>query len=285
MFRIGEFSKIAQVSGRLLRYYDQLGLISPVYTDPQTGYRYYSAKQLPRLNRILALKELGLTLEQIGQLLEDGITTDELRGMLTLKKAQIEQTLHEEAARLRYVESRIRQLGAERHMQNLDVVVKPIPAYRFLSLRRIVPALTDMLALIAEIQQVIPAQIGNDVLGNLATVIHSDMFEMENLDVEIGYLLEKQMDAVVQLPDGCTMTTRELPGVEAMATAIGIGGPAGCSLSYSAIGLWTEANGYQFAGAGREVFLEVPDLDKMEEMILEIQFPISRGGISYRIGN
>jgi DNA-binding transcriptional MerR regulator len=56
MFRIGEFSHIAQVSGRLLRYYEEIGLLSPAYSDPQTGYRYYSAEQLPRLNRILVLK-------------------------------------------------------------------------------------------------------------------------------------------------------------------------------------------------------------------------------------
>ena len=64
MFRIGEFSKIAQVSGRLLRYYDKLGLFKPIRIDPETGYRYYSAQQLPALNRILALKELGLTLDR-----------------------------------------------------------------------------------------------------------------------------------------------------------------------------------------------------------------------------
>lgn len=87
MFRIGEFSKIAQVSGRLLRYYDEIGLLSPEFTDPQTGYRYYSARQLPRLNRILVLKELGLSLEQIARLLDRDTSADEIRGMLTLRKA------------------------------------------------------------------------------------------------------------------------------------------------------------------------------------------------------
>ncbi|QDZ00755.1 MerR family transcriptional regulator [Nitratireductor mangrovi] len=67
MFRIGEFAQIAQVSGRQLRYYDQLGLLHPEHVDRATGYRYYSVRQLPRLNAILALKELGLTLEQIGR--------------------------------------------------------------------------------------------------------------------------------------------------------------------------------------------------------------------------
>ena len=69
--KLGKFSKIAQVSGRQLRHYDQLGLLTPEHTDPSTGYRYYSAKQLPRLNRILALKEMGLSLEQIKRMLED----------------------------------------------------------------------------------------------------------------------------------------------------------------------------------------------------------------------
>ena len=107
MFRIGEFSKIAQVSGRLLRYYDELGLLKPVRIDRETGYRYYSAKQIPQLNRILALKELGLTLEQIARLLEGQISTDEIRGMLIMRKAQIEQTVREELMRFRYIESRI----------------------------------------------------------------------------------------------------------------------------------------------------------------------------------
>jgi DNA-binding transcriptional MerR regulator len=98
MFRIGEFAQIAQVSGRQLRFYDQLGLLRSAHTDPQTGYRYYSMRQLPRLNSILALKELGLSLEQIGPLLENEISPAELRAMLTMKRAQVEQSLREEEA-------------------------------------------------------------------------------------------------------------------------------------------------------------------------------------------
>ena len=65
MFLIGEFSQIAQVPRSLLRYYDEIDLLKPAEIDQWTNYRYYSVTQLPRLNRILALKELGLTLEQI----------------------------------------------------------------------------------------------------------------------------------------------------------------------------------------------------------------------------
>ena len=92
MFRIGEFSQIARVSGRLLRYYDSIGLLRPQRIDPETGYRYYSAGQLERLNRILALKELGLSLDQVARMLDDKISAAEIRGMLALKKAELERT-------------------------------------------------------------------------------------------------------------------------------------------------------------------------------------------------
>jgi DNA-binding transcriptional MerR regulator len=70
MFLIGEFSKIAQVSKRLLHSYDEIGLLNAAFIDSNTGYRYYSARQLPHLNCILAPKELGLSLDQIKRILQ-----------------------------------------------------------------------------------------------------------------------------------------------------------------------------------------------------------------------
>ncbi len=100
MFQIGEFSKIARVSPRQLRHYEAFGLFAPEHIDPMTGYRYYSARQLPRLNRIIVLKELGLTLDQIGHLLEEDISPEEIHGMLTMKKAQMEQVVRDELSRI-----------------------------------------------------------------------------------------------------------------------------------------------------------------------------------------
>lgn len=86
MLKIGEFSRLAFVPVKTLRYYDDIGLLKPVHVDQWTGYRYYSVEQLPRLNRILALKGLGLSLEQIGQLLDDDLPAEQIRGMLRLKR-------------------------------------------------------------------------------------------------------------------------------------------------------------------------------------------------------
>src|SRR5262249_27003370 len=126
MFKIGEFSKIAQVSGRLLRFYDEIGLFKPQYIELETGYRYYSAGQLPRLNRILALKELGLSLEQIQRLLQANIGPEDIRQMYLERKAQLEQSLREELARLQQVQLRLQQMERPAVDWMPDVVVKRV---------------------------------------------------------------------------------------------------------------------------------------------------------------
>lgn len=82
MYKVGDFAKVSRVSVKALRYYDERGLFKPVHVDQVNGYRYYSIDQLPRLNRILALKDLGLSLDQIGVILDKQLTPMELQGML-----------------------------------------------------------------------------------------------------------------------------------------------------------------------------------------------------------
>ena len=89
MIRIGLFSKLSQVPVKTLRYYDNIGLLEPAEIDRFTSYRYYSITQLPRLNRILALKDLGLSLDQIARLLAEEVPVEQLRGMLRLKEVEI----------------------------------------------------------------------------------------------------------------------------------------------------------------------------------------------------
>jgi len=140
MFTVGEFSQLAQVSKRLLRYYDEIGLFQPVHTEKFTQRRFYSAAQLPRLNRIIALKDLGLSLDQIQHTLSDNVTTDDIQGMLLLKKAEIEQKLQEEHQRIRNIESRLQWIRNAESNKPLDVVIKQIPAQSVLSMRAIFPS-------------------------------------------------------------------------------------------------------------------------------------------------
>src|SRR5512138_3901714 len=98
MIRIGDFSKLSRVSIKTLRHYDEMGLLKPIEVDRLTGYRYYEYHQLPRLYRILAFKDLGFSLEEIGHLLEAEPSIEQMRGMLKLRQAEIRQRVEEEAA-------------------------------------------------------------------------------------------------------------------------------------------------------------------------------------------
>jgi len=132
--KIGEFSRLSQVTVKTLHHYDDLGLLSPAQIDPSTGYRYYQLDQLPRIHRIIALKELGLSLEQIGLLLDEDLSSDRIRGMLRLKKAEIEQQVRETQQKLAMIEFRLHMIDAETNFPVLDVVIKRLEKMRFLSL-------------------------------------------------------------------------------------------------------------------------------------------------------
>ncbi len=113
MLKIGEFSRISQVPVKTLRYYEELGLINPTHVDAFTGYRHYSVEQLPRLNRILALKDLGFSLEEIGRVVNEGVSLENLRGMLRLRQAEQSAQVLEAQDRLARVEARLALIERE----------------------------------------------------------------------------------------------------------------------------------------------------------------------------
>src|SRR5579862_9678762 len=141
MLSIGEFAKIGQVSPRMLRHYDQLGLLVPERVDGEVGYRFYGVQQLGRLHRLLALRHLGFSLEQIGGLLEDELPLEQLQGMLRLRQAELEQTLAEEQSRLRQVEAHLRAIERSSTVVTQDIVVKQTQPLRVAEARDVAGAL------------------------------------------------------------------------------------------------------------------------------------------------
>lgn len=283
MFTVGEFSKIAQVSKRLLRYYDQIGLFSPEKVDDWTGYRYYSAQQLPQLNRILALKELGLSLDQIRLTLRNDVPSDEIRGMFAMQKMQIEQQLQNELNRLRRIEARLRHIDDDGDMHDMDVVVKALPAQRYLSMRDVYQAPCDTLPIVSEMSRLLPTQLGEKAFGYMTIVLFDDSFEPENIDVEIGFPYLEYKDVTVTLSNGRRMQVRNLEAVETAVTATWLGFSENSYLSYGALGSWVEDNGYRFIGAPREVFIVVPIHGRENEAVVEIQFPVERTDAASRL--
>lgn len=275
MFRIGDFSRIARVSCRLLRHYDEIGLFKPARVESDTGYRYYSASQLPRLNRILVLRDLGLSLEQIAKALRDDLAAGELRGMLLMRRAEVEQTIEAQSQRLRQIESRIAQIEAEGRAAD-DVVVRPEPARRLLSMRQTVSSFAEGVRLLGDLLQTVPRLAGASAVGELVVIAHAPEFEPENADVEFGFFVQPQARAPVRLSDGRTLTVRELPPVEHLAACVRIGPPQEAHLTTARIARFIEANGYRICGPNREVFLQRPSPGRLDESVVEMQFPIER---------
>jgi DNA-binding transcriptional MerR regulator len=260
------------VSARLLRFYDEIGLLRPMHADPQTGYRYYSAKQLSQLNRITVLKELGFSLEQIGQMLRSEITAAELRRMLLMRRSDAERTLAAETQRLKQIETRIAQIETEGRLTLEDVVVRAEPARRLLSLRRVVPSFSaarELIGLLREQVRLVPP--GNRA-GQLVGVAHSQDFELDQIDVEFGVTLEDGDSPAI--PADSPLSVQELPAVDRLAVCVRIGLPEEAHLVTAKIGQFVEASGGTLAGPSREVFIHPPRLDRMHEAVVEMQFPI-----------
>lgn len=276
MFQIGEFSRIARISTRQLRHYDEIGLFRPAHSDPETGYRYYSAAQLPQLNRILALKDLGFTLDQIAHMTADTLSAEAFQGMLALKKAQIEQALRDDLARIRSIETRLWQIETEGVLSDEEVVLKSFPERKYLSLRRIVPTVQDGFKQMYELHQLLPQRAGRGIFGNFGLIFHSDEFATENIDVEMGFLLEQDFFDVIELGDGRRLTVRTVPAVATMATLARVGIYNDSVGHYGALGMWIERNNYRMTGPGWEVFLQPFVPGHENDAVLEIQIPVER---------
>src|SRR3982074_3738442 len=130
MFSIGDFARHGRVSVRMPRHYAGRGLLPPARVDRVTGYRWYEAAQLSRLNRIVALKDLGFTLEQVRSVLDDKVSAGELRGMLRLRRAELQSQIATDTTRLTEVEARLQIIEREGAMPADDVQIKRIPAIR-----------------------------------------------------------------------------------------------------------------------------------------------------------
>ncbi|NWF70279.1 MAG: MerR family transcriptional regulator [Chloroflexi bacterium] len=247
MFKIGDFSKLSRVSVKMLRHYDQLGLLKPAYVDPFSEYRYYSADQLPRLNRILALKDLGLTLEQIARVLDENISGEQLRGMLTLKRAEIEQQVRAELNRLARIETRLRQIEGEGTLPAHDIVLRTVPAQLVAGLRQSIEADSAVAPLFDELETYVARHKARAARAPLLLCHESE--HRARLDLEVVVPLTNA------IPASARVTVYELPGIE--AACIVFTGPYDVRMAEAAAALfrWADAHAYQAAGPTREVFL------------------------------
>ena len=256
MIKIGDFARLSQVSVVTLRYYDEMDLLKPVKVDHFTGYRYYSADQLPRLNRILALKDLGFSLEQIKLMLADGLSLEQLRGMLKVQRSEVEQRLSDEQERLVRIEARLRQIELEDKMPNYDVVIKTAPA-TLVAARRVTIPTNDQVPeylgpAYAEVYDYIRKQGVKDD-GQCMALWHSPADVYANAEqVKVYELPPTQVAAVVHQGDFEEFTQ-----------------------GHAALLEWIDANGYKIVGPYREIYIK-HEKDNLSDSTTEIQFPVEK---------
>ncbi|MBQ0981535.1 MerR family transcriptional regulator [Micromonospora sp. M61] len=275
MFTIGDFARLGRVSVRMLRHYDSIGLLRPASVDPHTGYRFYRADQLRRLNRVIALKELGLTLEQVRAIVDDAVDVAELRGMLRLRRSQLAEQLAADTARLTAVEARLRLIESEGRMTTQEVVLKEIVPVR-----------------VAELTAVAPSYQGEDI-GPVIQPLYPELFRrladagitpagpsiawyepapgddgdavVVHAGVTVGVGVEAASDVAVV----------DLPAVRTAATTIHHGAMDDVEESMQVLARWIEDNGYRTDGFAREVYLDYCP-DAPEKGVTELQLAVHR---------
>jgi DNA-binding transcriptional MerR regulator len=277
MIKIGEFSRLVHVSVPTLRYYDQVGLLKPVEIDRFSGYRYYSTSQLPRLHRILALKGLGFSLEQIAKVLDEGLTPEQMRGMLRLRHAQISQQLVEVQSQLVEVEARLRQIEREEQLSTYDVILKNVEPLLVASVRTVLPNHSAVGALFGEVYEALAPYVSEalgphpEEGGQTLVLWYDTEYKEQAVDGAAAFMLR------CRVPESGRVKVHELPAAS-MAAAVHHGSYNTIGEAHEAILTWIEANGYRIVGPDRELNLYHTMPIRLDDpsYVTELQYPVEK---------
>jgi len=269
MIRIGDFSRLGRISVKALRYYDEIGLLKPVSVDQYTGYRYYSADQLAKLNYITALKDMGLTLEEIATLTNNALTPQQMRDLFILKKSELRQRVNEEQRRLAQVERLLTGIEKEGIMPEYNVVIKKTEPQIVAAIRGILPTYGDVGDFFGEIYKHLAKKLVFKPAGNPLMICHDSEYKEHEVDVEIAVPIKKK------IAGSDKVKVYELPGLEQAACIVHLGPYDTISETYAVLMKWLEKNGYQADGPDREIFVTFDQKDPAKS-VTEIQMPVKK---------
>lgn len=274
VYKIGDFSRLCRVTVRTLRYYDEIGLLKPVRVDQITGYRYYSIEQLPKLNRIIMLKGIGLSLDDINGLLHNGIPVDYLRQLLQVKKSEIQERVNQDSGRLRQVEVWLDKIGKEGLMPT-DIYIqrKYVPALRVISKREIGTYEETTAKLLDELRQQINRQENQEtvkITGPVMGLFYDDEYKEKDADIEVALPISGEISV-----NEVYIEVKTLPKCEVIS-AIHKGSYYNMDKAYAQIFEYAEEHSLKLVMPLRELYLkyvgEVPE----DELLTEIQFPFKQ---------
>jgi len=279
LLKIGEFAWLGQVTVETLRHYDRIGLLKPAHLDPFTDYRYYTLDQLPRLNRILALKDLGLSLEDVARMLDNHIEADSIRHLLQAQQQELVREIQARQQRLARVEARLKQIDTEGKMPEHEVLLKMVEAQWIASVRQTLSSWEQEVfgptvsAMFHQVGDHLSRQDVKPVGPGIALYHEESPVQRGEPDIEAA------LPVPGPVPGGDSVTIRQLPSTQ-VAYAVHRGSFAGLFSAKQAVFAWVEANGYRRAGPICEVYLHFDNNPQANQdsphHITEIQLPVSK---------
>jgi DNA-binding transcriptional MerR regulator len=272
MLGIGDFARHGRVSVRMLRHYDAIGLLRPAYVDQVTGYRSYDAGQLSQLNRIVALKGLGFTLQQVRFILDDEVSVEELRGMLRLRQAELQSQIATDTARLAQVEARLRIIEREGEMPADDVQIKRIPGIRVAELTATATAASFEPESIAPVIGPLYDELRTRLDRAGLTTAGPGVDYYEDSPDGDGVLVNAAIPVDADPGEDHDFVIVDLPEIEQAATIMHRGAMDDVMPTIQALARWIHANGYRSVGYNRELYIELGE--NRDAWVTELQEPI-----------
>jgi DNA-binding transcriptional MerR regulator len=273
MLGIGHFARHGRVSVRMLRHYDAIGLLRPAYVDRVTGYRSYEARQLSRLNRIVALKGLGFNLQQVQSILDDQVSVDELRGMLRLRQAELQSQIATDTARLAQVEARLRIIEREGAMPADDVQIKRIPGVRVAELAATAASFEP--ESISPVIQPLYDELRDRLDRAGLAPTSPDIAYYEDSPDGDGVLVHATIPVDADPGEDHDFAIVDLPEIAQAATILHRGSMDNVMPTIQTLALWIDANGYRSVGYNRELYIECNE--NRDTWVTELQEPIVVG--------
>lgn len=273
MFKIGEFSKLVRVSPRMLRHYEKCGLLYPAEIDRFTGYRWYSAAQIPLLTHIVALRDMGFSIDEIGDILPCFGDKAYMDRILHKKTGEIQAAIDAEGMKLCRITALREEMMKEHMEMKYDVVLKEIPAVKALSLREVLPSYDregtlweKMGSFMARHGIACPAV---EYAGY--SIYHDDDHREADVDVEIAV----PVDALGEDEGG--FVYKELDAMPLAATLRFAGPYDGYADAIATLASWIEQNGYEMAGLVRGASIRTEaDQSDPRNFLTELQIPVKR---------
>ena len=269
MVNIGEFARLGGVSTRMLRHYDAIGVLKPADVDPYSGRRSYDVAQLPMLNRLVALKGLGFSLEEVGVLLSEGVDPAELHGMLRLRQAEFERRVRQDRHALGRVTARLRLIEQETQVTT-QIETKQVDALTLAVLSAAAPDASRQTtgAVVQSLFGQVIDRMEAVAADRTTPVAHYAPSSGDEIQVTAGFAVPA--DSVPGLQ------TYDLPAT-AVASTIHQGPMSGIAAAYQALARWAEAEGHHDALESprwREHYLEADGTDETN-WIIELQLELT----------